>query len=293
METTSDRNVIASVWARFLAALAMLVVAFSMVAAPALADPLDDLDDSPSQEQVEEPAEAPQPDPEPADNGNSDGEGSTIIEEQVRDHNPMNEATDSPAANWVLAVVGKLTSFVILLVFAFFFFVTALDLLYITAPFMRPWLSDANEDGQGNNLVGGMGGFGMNNASGTASKKSVFNRQWVSDEAVALVKSLGGSSQSQMGGMGAGFGGGFGGAGFGGPGMGTGQPQQDANDIRSVLPTYFRKRVVIMIMLGICVTVLTSSAIFGFGFDVGTFLIKVAMAAGAWVRGQDPSAVFG
>lgn len=202
----------------------------------------------------------------------------------LTDYNP----SDSPILMGVLDFVGKVTSFLIWLVVALTFLVTAFDLLYILVPFVRPWLADANEDGQGNSMGGGFGGgMGgmMGGANASAQKKSIMNRQWVSDEAINAVKSLGGSAQSQTsGGMGGGmggFGGGFGG-GMGSMGM---APDQEANTKKTVLGDYFKKRIVVLFILGIAIVILTGSTVMGFGMDLGTWLVQTIASWIATWRG--------
>lgn len=207
----------------------------------------------------------------------------------IKNYQPLSEynPSDSPILMGVLGFVGKATSFLIWLVVALTFMVTAFDLMYILVPFVRPWLADANEDGQGQSMGGGFGGgMGgmMGGANASAQKKSIMNRQWVSDEAVNAVKSLGGSAQAQTsGGMGGGMGGGFGG-GFGG-GMGSMgmAPDQEANTKKTVLGDYFKKRLVVLFILGLAIVVLTGSTVMGFGMDLGTWLMRtVASWIATW-----------
>lgn len=240
-------------------------------------------------------------------NSPSDGEdgarNNTTVDDKdngrefIKGYNPLKEydPTESKFASFLLWGVGKLTSALIWLTVAAFFFITALDFLYIIAPFMRPWLNDANEDGQGNSMPGmgggsvGMGGFGNMGANQTAQKRSIANRQWVSDEAVECVKLLGGSSQAQMGGggmMGSPMGG------MGGYGAMGAAPEQDSNSRKSVLGTYIRKRTFTMILFGIAIVLLTGSTLMGFGMDIGTWLAKVVVYLGGKVSGADVPSLF-
>lgn len=183
------------------------------------------------------------------------------------------DPSQNPIANMLLNGLGWLTSLFIWAVVAWFFLQTAIDLLYINAPWIRPFMADANEDGQGNSMPGfgggsvGSGGFGVGGANQTAQKRAFMNRQWASDEAISAVKLLGGSSQTAMGG---------GGMAFGAGGMGAmgAMPEQDNNTRKSVMGDYVRARVKVMILLGIAIVLLTTSALLGFGMDIGTLLLK-------------------
>lgn len=225
-------------------------------------------------------------------------DGSNQGREFIRGYNPLSEFDPSgnPMMNWVLAFIGKVTSGAIWLIVAFFFFVTAMDLMYILIPFMRPWLVDPNEDGQGGQMPGfggggaAMGGWGAGGANQTSQKKSIFNRQWVSDEAVASVKLLGGSAQAQMGGGGM-MGNPMGGmGGFGAQGA---APEQDSNSRRTVLGDWMKARIKVMIMFGIAIVLLTGSTLMGFGMDIGTWLMKFIIYIGQLVSGADVPQLFG
>lgn len=245
----------------------------------------------------------------PFTEGNNSGEtenkrNSTTLDdtdagrEFIKGYNPLKEynPAESKWASALIWGIGKLTSALMWIIIAFFFLVTTLDFMYIVIPFTRPWLNDANEDGQGSSLPGfgggsqAMGGWGAGGANQTAQKRSIMNKQWVSDEAVETVKRLGGSSQAQVGGggmMGSPMGG------MGGFGAMGAAPEQDANSTRNVLGTYIKKRVVTFVLLGIGIVLLTSSAILGFGMDVGTFILKVILYIGNMISGADVPELFG
>lgn len=175
--------------------------------------------------------------------------------------------TLSPVTN----ILGTLVGAGIVLLWAFIFVITILDLLYITIPPIRNVLYKGGGAGaQGGMGMGGMGmrggmmGGGM--GSGNADLKPT---QWISDEAVNCVALLGGGGQS-----GAGGGMGMGGYGMGGMG-GMGGGAQQAQPMKSVIGTYFKKRVVFMVMLGICTIVLTSSIIMKTGINLGSWVLKI------------------
>lgn len=220
------------------------------------------------------------------------GVNNSIGGDFIRNYQPMSDfdPTDSAIANMILNGVGKLTSVLIWLVVAFFFFVTACDFMYILVPFTRSWLADANEDGQGNSMGGGFGGgMGgmMGQANSSAQKKAIWNKQWVSDEAINAVRRKGGAAQSQMsGGMGGGVGGGGFGGGFGG---GMGQmgmaPDQEDNTTQTVIGFYMKARIRVAVMFGIAIVLLTGSTLMGFGMDIGTWLLKLISALIAKAQG--------
>lgn len=276
--------------------MAAVFVAMSAAWVPSYADSVDPLNPDSTPSQSESTADPLDRLPTSTGQPKSDTYDKGEIRDYMKTYDPMNdEITDNKIANKLLGAVGKLTSFLAVLAFSLFFFVTILDLLYITVPFLRPLLADANEDGQGNSLPG-MGRPGMGGGAGAvAPKKAFMNRQWVSDEAVDTVKRFGGSSQAQVSGMaGSGVGpmGGMGGMGGIG-GMSTGAIQnQDDNSVQNPLSFYFRARLTTMIFLGICLVVLLSSIVMGFGMDVGTFILKVIASLGEWISGQDVSDIF-
>lgn len=179
--------------------------------------------------------------------------------------------TLSPVSNFI----GKLVGCGVVLLFSLVFGITVLDLLYITVPPLRNLLYKAGTDGTGG-YTGGMpaGGYGMRGGmyggmqaagAGGAASGTAKPTQWISDEAVQCAAMLGGSSQAgpMMGAMG----------GMGGMGMAQGMPQQVP--MKSVIATYFKKRVFFMILLAICVIVLTSSILLGTGVNLAKWGITM------------------
>lgn len=173
----------------------------------------------------------------------------------------------SEAMSPITAMIGYIIGGIIILTSVLVVAITALDLLYIAVPPVRNILYKAGTDGTGGYTGGfgaggygrGMGGMGAMGAGGAAggSKKPT---QWVSDEAVACAAMLGGSAQSVggMGGMGA---------------MGGMQQQQPTT--RSVIGTYFRKRIFFIILLALCIIVLTSSALMNCGVNLAEWFLKI------------------
>lgn len=278
-------------WRTVLMVGALLALSFTLLSPASFADPVDPLGSNQTTQTTQAPTQQPssaptyqqtQPTAEPTsqfslapeDNGNTGGN----MREFIGNYNPSADfdPNKSPTFNWFMGILGKFTSMIIWALLVFFGFITVLDLMYITIPFVRPNLADANENGQGmdlNSMNGGMGGgFGAGGANNTNAKRSFFNRQWVSDEAIEAVAKFGGASQAQM------QGGGYSGMNMMGSmgGMQTGMaPTTDANNRRSVLGTYIRSRFLVAIFLGVAVILLTSGAILGYGMDVGTFILRV------------------
>lgn len=82
----------------------------------------------------------------------------------------------------------------------------------------------------------------------------------------------GGSMGGGFGGpMGGGFGGPMGGGGFGGS---MGGASQQLPKPKATLPIYLRKRVVFLVLFGVCLVVFTCTAFTDLGIKVGNFLIE-------------------
>ena len=175
--------------------------------------------------------------------------------------------TLSPITNMIGYVIGA----IVILACISIFLITALDLLYIAFPPIRNLLYKAGTDGTGAYTGGGMAGgygrgmmgMGMAGAGGAAGGTNK-PTQWVSDEAVQCAALMGGSAQSANG---AGMMGGM-----YGRMQGMAQQQQST---KSVIGTYFKKRVFFIILFVICVVVLTSSALLGTGANLAQWSIRI------------------
>lgn len=206
------------------------------------------------------------------DNGNNGG-GSGISDMLGGNGDVITDESSQQAqeiAAPLVKFIGTAISLIMMLTFTIFFFITALDLLYITVPFIRTYLADATQNGGGATMgMGGMGGFGgmgggMGGGGQQNAGKSILGKQWVSDEAVAAAANIGGASASQgqqMGGMGMG--------GFGG---GMQQTQQASK--KSVMGEYLKSRLWVMVLLGICLVFLTS-----------TMFVNTGMLLAEWILG--------
>lgn len=220
--------------------------------------------------------------------GNEDGElsgGSISQDDQdvanwIKDQRGMTGKQLETAGNTlgpITNILGYIVGGIVVLTFAGVFVITALDLLYITIPPIRNLLYKAGTDGTGA-FTGGMpgGGYGMRGGygggmmgAGGAANGTAKPTQWISDEAVACAALLGGSAQATQGGMMGGYGGGMMGGAYGGM-----QPQQPM-PMKSVLATYFKKRIFFMILLAICAIVLTSSILLGTGVNLAKWILKI------------------
>ena len=195
--------------------------------------------------------------------------GNWISNQRGMTGDQLNEASEN--LSFVTNFIGYVVGGIVILIFAGLFLITALDLLYITFPPVRNLLYKAGTDGTGAYTGGGMAGgygrgmmgMGMAGAGGAAGGTNK-PTQWVSDEAVQCAALMGGSAQSANG---AGMMGGM----YGGM-QGMAQQQQST---KSVIGTYFKKRVFFIILFVICVVVLTSSALLGTGANLAQWGIRI------------------
>lgn len=171
--------------------------------------------------------------------------------------------TASEVASPVTNAFGYIAAVIVALPASAIFLITALDLLYISVPFLRPYLYTAGTDGTGATTAGrygggpgGYGGYGGYSQS-TPSSSGRKRHQLISDEAVACVALLGGSSRTEN----------------------IGAPGQRSNETRgSVIKAYLIKRAGFMVLFVICVVILMSSALMGTGANLANFGIKVITA---------------
>lgn len=207
--------------------------------------------------------------------------GNWIMKQRgMTSENLQNASTTlSPLTN----IAGNIVGGIVVLTFIGMFLVTAVDLLYITVPPIRNLLykvdTGMNAGGMAGGMMGGMGmmgggrfsryggmgGMGMNGAMGGANPQST-NIQWISDEAIQCVANLtmGGAQQAGMNPMQA--------------GMMAQQAPTATVSMKSTIGTYFKKRVVFMVLLAICVIVLTSSVLLGTGVNLALWLTKIISA---------------
>lgn len=176
----------------------------------------------------------------------------------LQNYNPITDDNMSQAqalANPITNIIGNIIGAIVLLTAAGIFLVTALDLAYIAMPFTRPLLTSKH--------------------------------QLVSDEALAAVGGVGGGQQA--GGMGSPMGSPMGGmSGMGSPmgspmgGMGAGQQKQGT---KAVITTYFKKRVVFMVIFAVATVILTSSILTGVGINLAALLTEIINKLNSIING--------
>lgn len=158
-------------------------------------------------------------------------------------------------ANPITNIIGNIIGAIVLLTAAGIFLITALDLAYIAMPFTRPLLTSKH--------------------------------QLVSDEALAAVGGANGGQQaggmgSPMGGMGSPMGGM--GSPMGSP-MGGGMGGQQKQSTKSVITTYFKKRVVFMVIFAVATVILTSSILTGVGINLAALLTEIINKLNSIING--------
>lgn len=198
--------------------------------------------------------------------------------------------TLSPLSN----IVGNIIGGIVVLTFLGMFLMTAVDLLYLAFPPVRNLLYKGGAAGggggaamgggmmggygggrfsrYGGGMMGGMGGMGGNPQMQAEQRYT----QWISDEAIQCVALLnnGGGAADTSGGMGMGM----------SPmnaGMMAQQQAPQNMSMRSTILTYFKKRLVFMVILAVCVIVLTSSALLGTGVNLALWFTKIVNAVNA------------
>jgi hypothetical protein len=212
----------------------------------------------------------------------------SAISDYLKGYNPVtseNMATASTVASPIVNVLGTLSGFIIMVVSAGIFVVTALDLAYIGLPFTRSLLNPQLNAQSGAPMGGmGMGGMGMGGMSATgAPPERGLRRRWVSDEAVACVnlantqnnQGSAMSSAAGMGmGMGMGMGGGMGMPGGMGMGGGMGQPAP-TQPTKSIILEYLKKRMFFIIIFAVASIILMSSILTDCGINIASLITKI------------------
>lgn len=213
--------------------------------------------------------------------GSSDN---TSISDYLKGYNPVTQDNMEKAgtmASPIVNALGTLSGFIIMVVSAAIFVVTALDLAYIGLPFLRPTLNPNYGAGaQGGSPMGGMGmGMGMRGGMGMggmgmggAQPATPGRRCWVSDEAINCVQ-LASQGQAQGSPMGGGMGMMGGGMGMGGMGMGGAQAQPVPT--KSVIFEYLKKRTFFIIIFAVATVLLMSSIFTDCGLNLAELGIRV------------------
>lgn len=222
--------------------------------------------------------------------------GDGAIEDYLRGYTPVtgeNMQQAGTIASPIVSAIGTISGFIVMIVSAAIFMVTALDLCYIGLPFMRGLLNPSYNMAGGAAMGGGMpgmGGMGMGMGMGRMGMGGMggmaggaapmgehgLRRKWVSDEAVYCVQTYAmgaaapamGGGMPGMGGMGMGMGGMAGGMGA----MGGAQQQMP---MKSVIFEYLKKRSFFLIIFAIATVVLMSSLFTDCGLNLAALLTKV------------------
>lgn len=241
---------------RMVLALAMICIVAFASPSTVFAGSLDDLSNGSTQSSSSDSVKQ--------DNGDN---GS--ISDYLKGYNPVTSKNMKKAgsmASPIVSALGTISGFIIMLVSAGIFVVTALDLCYIGLPFMRPTLNPNHQAGGSSPMMGmGMGmGMGMSSMGGMQGGSVNSGRRcWVSDEAIACVNLAGGQQggasmgMSPMGMMG---------------GMGQ-QPSQVST--KSVIVEYLKKRSFFLIIFTIATVILMSSIFTNCGLNLAELLTKI------------------
>lgn len=195
--------------------------------------------------------------------GDNLGESSTSYDDNgvadfFKNYNSMSSEQLNSAAETISPITnifGYLIGGVIAFSSSAIFLITALDLLYISIPPIRGLLYSSG----GSTASMGMRGNGM---QGQMSQGGGKTTQWVSDEAVQCSALLGGGGGSTAS------------MGMSGYGMQGGMQQQQTGT-KSVIMTYFKKRIFFIILFAICTIILTSSILLGTGVNIAQWGMKL------------------
>lgn len=211
--------------------------------------------------------------------GQSSDSHNGSITDYLQGYTPVTDENMSNAnqyASPITNALGILTGFIVMIVSAGIFVVTALDLAYIGLPFTRSLLNpqQAQQQGGGMSPMGGMHGGMMGGGAQGQSQEYGMHRRWVSDEAVNCVALA--NPQPQGGGMGMSPMGGMGGMGMGGGMMGgMGGQQQQPMPTKSVIMMYLKKRTFFLIVFAVAMILLTSSIFTDCGINLAELSFRI------------------
>lgn len=205
---------------------------------------------------------------------NSEGENKAISD-YLRGYDPVTQQNMQKAgtmASPIVNALGTLSGFIVMVVSAGIFVVTALDLCYIALPFTRSFLNPQQAGGGGAPMMGGM--QGMQGMQGGGGQGQGSGRRWVSDEAVACVSANNPQAQPggspMMGGMG-----GMGGMGMAGSPMGMQGGGAQPAPAKSVIMQYLKKRMFFLIIFAVASVILMSSLLTDCGLNLANLLAKI------------------
>lgn len=189
------------------------------------------------------------------------------IQDVMRGYNAVDQESMEKAnqlASPLADIIGVLTGFIIAITTALIFLVTALDILYISVPFVRKFLNPEVAQGGMPGGMGMRGGMGM----GMQGNQGGGGHRWVSDEAVQALQEAGVADGGQGGAMG-----GMGMNGYGGMGAMGAQQQQPGG--KSSVMSYLKKRAFFLIVFAITSTILMSSLLLDCGLNLADLLYKI------------------
>lgn len=172
-------------------------------------------------------------------------------------------AESSEKVSPITNIFGYVMGAVIALTAGGIFVITVLDLAYIAIPPVRAILYKGGQQAGGGAMMGGYGrpGYGgMGGGYGGAQQQPQGHSfQLISDEAVQCAVLLGGAQQQPP---------------MGGGMMGMQQQPQNM-PTKSVIMTYFKKRIFFMIIFAICTSMLTTSLFLGTGINLAQWFTKL------------------
>lgn len=215
------------------------------------------------------------------DGGSSIGSSDdNAIADVLKGHQPVTDEQMQMASEWTKPITdffGNLIGIGICLLTGVIFVITILDLCYIAVPITRSLLyKDAGAGGSGSvGMPGGYGrggygagGYGVGGMDTSPSGQTTW--QLVSDEAVQCAVLMNNNQHMPQAGT------------VGMPGQPTGQ-QVGNMQTKSVILTYFKKRVFFMILFGVCLITLTSSLFLGTGVNIANLIMRLVETLNGYI----------
>lgn len=242
---------------RMVLALAMICIVAFASPSTVFAGSLDDLSNGSTQSSS-------------SNSTNQDGDGKDSISDYLKGYNPVTSENMQKAgtmASPIVTALGTISGFIVMIVSAGIFVVTALDLCYIGIPFLRPTLNPNQASGGSSPMMGmGMGMSSMGGMQGGSVNSG--RRCWVSDEAIACVNLAGGQQGGASMGMSP--------MGMSPMGMMGGMGQQPSQvSTKSVIVEYLKKRSFFLIIFTIATVILMSSIFTNCGLNLAELLTKI------------------
>ena len=193
----------------------------------------------------------------------------SVMSDYLKGYSPVDDDAMQRAsvfASPIVNLIGTLIGGIMMLLSAGIFLQTALDLTYISIPFMRSMLAP-QASATGGAPMGGMGmgmGMGMHGMGmgGMQNQQASPIGLKVTEDAINAVQAASAqqNTQSPMGGNMA---------------MGMQQQQQQVQKPKPAIVTYFYKRAVFLIFFAICATILMSSIFTDCGLNLAALIEKI------------------